>query len=159
MYWRNISLLLHIILTQWRCHTLILHFLLIGRGTWSVCVREERRKKVFENAAGHRVQEVKERNIYIWGKVKVFWDVGLCLRVFSIGHVTNVRRAVVMFTCHSTATSIRHFLMLRANRALTSATGVLMSDFDKMCYMLEAQLFLRPQSLPHSKHSFSQEIS
>jgi hypothetical protein len=59
----------------------------------------------------------------------------------------------IIFTRYSTASCIRNFFILRANHLLLSSTGMPPSGCTISYFILDAQLFLQPQLLPHKEHT------
>ena len=59
----------------------------------------------------------------------------------------------IIFTRYSTTSSIRKFVILRANQLLISSTGMVPSGYAILHFILDAQLFLQPQLLHHKERT------
>ena len=59
------------------------------------------------------------------------------------------------FPPYSPASFVYPVFMPGSDKALVTFIGVLPSGFAMLCYILEAQLFLQPQHVPHLKGTLS----
>jgi len=65
----------------------------------------------------------------------------------------------MLFAPYSPASFVYPVFVPGSNKALVTFIGVLPSGFAMLCYIIDAQLFLQPQHVPHVEDTLSYENS